>query len=110
MELVIEINNFLKDLIGKGCTDITKLTKNDKEKLTALIILSKSKSAAVQYITETPKTFEYSNLLAYFLLNNKKDQLNNLIETIIEGAIEKCTDDIIVKLKDAVDIYKLENK
>lgn len=102
----VDLNKVLMDLINEGKDDITKLSYKDKEYLTSLIILSRGKSMSSCYITDTPKTFEYANLLASYIMTKKMSSVIDLLKCMIDGAIEKCSDHIIEMLKEANNMKK----
>lgn len=98
--MAVDLNKILQDFIEQGKDDITKLSYEDKAYLTALIIISKGKSLASIFITDTPKTSEYAPLLATYAINRNIKNLMQLVGSMMDGAVERCSDEIIQMLKD----------
>jgi|ERR1700684_1759765 len=90
-----EAKSYAYNLILEKRNCITKLTKEDKEILTALIIDSYDKFTGYEFMVEADTNSELPNMLSNYMKKGDSDSAQDLLDFMVDNAIKYAGNEIV---------------
>jgi hypothetical protein len=105
-----EIREYAYDLVIENKVSYQQLTREDKMKLTGMIMKGLDKHSMYEYITEADKNETLPNTLTDLLLVDNETNKEDLIDLLIDNACEYASKEIDDLLRDLEEQYNLDKK
>lgn len=105
-----QVKNFVYDLILDGKNCITKLTDEDKEQATALIIDGHDKFSAYEFISDADISNELPYLLSEYMKKRDSDSAQSLLDHMVMNAVKHSGNAIVDLLLEQEEEYKFNQK
>lgn len=91
----LEAKKYAYSLIGDGKNEITKLDEEEKMEFAALLIESRNKFNAWDYISETHESLELPYQLAQYMKSRSPRDAQEIIKLLVQGAVKSAGNEMV---------------
>ena len=105
-----EVRKFIYDLMSDGKNCITKLSDEEKEVATAMIIEGSDKFSANEYVSEADTTCDLPHLLAKYMAYRDSESAQDLLDTMVSNAVKYAGNTIVDLIIEQEEEYNFNNK